>query len=169
MVKQHVDVGDVDKKTCTKCGSTKDNSLFYSNKGKKHPWCKQCFSTLNDTIRYQKYSSIESRVALMIKNAKLSSLKRNNEFAIDANFIISLWYAQNQKCYYTQWKMSLRPNCYTSVSIERINSEIGYTKKNTVLCCTSVNSMKSHYPKSLFIKVCKAVTQAEGIKRPSKA
>ena len=102
-------------------------------------------------------------------SCRQSSKRRNHILEIEKQDLINLWYKQKGVCYYTGWKMKLEPSQPESVSVERLDSSIGYIKKNIVLCCTVVNSMKSHYSKDLFFKVCKAVTQSAGIKRPSKA
>lgn len=54
--------------------------------------------------------------------------------------------------------MELQPNTLLSVSVERIDSEIGYTAQNTVLCCNIINRMKSDLDGQTFFDLCKAVT-----------
>lgn len=44
-----------------------------------------------------------------------------------------------------------------SVSVERIDSSLGYTKENTVLVCNAINRMKSNFEAELFYEMCKGV------------
>ena len=55
-------------------------------------------------------------------------------------------------------KMDLQPNTPLSVSVERVDSNIGYTESNTVLCCNVINKMKSNLDGETFFDMCKAVT-----------
>jgi len=69
-----------------------------------------------------------------------------------------MWETQGGVCVYTGLEMELQPNTLLSVSVERIDSKIGYTSENTVLCCNVVNRMKSDLDGQTFFDVCKAVT-----------
>ena len=44
-----------------------------------------------------------------------------------------------------------------TVSIERINSKIGYTVDNTILVCQAINRMKSDFGFEEFYEMCKDV------------
>jgi hypothetical protein len=55
--------------------------------------------------------------------------------------------------------MDTQPNLFNSVSIERINSSIGYTKDNCVLVCNVVNRMKSDIELDVFLKMCKEIAK----------
>lgn len=46
---------------------------------------------------------------------------------------------------------------YYNVSIDRVDSTVGYTKDNIVLCCDSINSMKNSMPKEFFIELCRNI------------
>jgi len=69
-----------------------------------------------------------------------------------------MWAAQDGLCVYTGIEMELQPNTLLSVSVERIDSSVGYTAENTVLCCNAVNRMKSDLDPETFFDLCKAVT-----------
>jgi hypothetical protein len=69
-----------------------------------------------------------------------------------------MWKAQDGRCVYTGFEMELQPNTLLSVSVERIDSSIGYTSENTVLCCNAVNRMKSDLDPHTFFDMCRAVT-----------
>ena len=51
---------------------------------------------------------------------------------------------QGHRCFYTGVPMTLEEgNRLTQVSIDRLNSDLGYTVENTVLCALGVNLLKS--------------------------
>ena len=70
----------------------------------------------------------------------------NNEQKLQAD-IEELYFRQEGKCAITNLKMSLitghkhRANSFV-VSLDRINSEVGYIKENIQLVCWQVNRMK---------------------------
>ena len=45
-----------------------------------------------------------------------------------------------------------------NISIDRINSSLGYTKDNVQLFAAIVNGMKTDLPDSEFIKICSIIT-----------
>ena len=45
-----------------------------------------------------------------------------------------------------------------NISIDRINSSLGYTKDNVQLVAAIVNRMKTDLPDSEFIKICSIIT-----------
>ena len=58
--------------------------------------------------------------------------------------------------------MTLEAGKLNTVSIERIDSNIGYTLPNTILVCQAINRMKSDFGFEDFYDLCKDVTQFLG-------
>lgn len=153
---------ELGKKTCSKCGYLKNHSEFYKHNQTKdglHSWCKACCKIGNDKSRKKKYSTFEGRVTTFLRTCKTSSEKRGNEFDLDREFLLSLWNNQKGRCYYTNLVMDTQPANPQSVSIERLDSSIGYTKNNTVLVCNYINKMKTDLTMQDFIFFCKAVAK----------
>jgi hypothetical protein len=61
-------------------------------------------------------------------------------------------------CHYTGLSLTEAVGFYNTVSFDRLDSSDGYTKKNTVLCCSIINDMKGTLSKKDFIKFCKLVS-----------
>lgn len=83
----------------------------------------------------------------LLSSIKSGAKNRKLDFEIDYEFIQKLWKIQKGLCYYTKVPMKLtarQKNPY-QVSIDRIDSSLGYIKENTVLCCQSINYMKNDY------------------------
>ena len=53
--------------------------------------------------------------------------------------------------------MTLEANKINTVSVERIDSEVGYTPENTILVCQAINRMKSDFGYDVFYYLCRDV------------
>ena len=144
-------------KKCFKCKQSKAFSLFFKHEQTTdgyHSWCKSCCSEGNKKAREKKNSTIEGRAAIFLQNARKSAIKRKQEFAITLEDIVEFWNKQEQTCPYTGRTMTLESGKLNTVSIERIDSSIGYTKDNTILVCQAVNRMKSDFSLDDFYSIC---------------
>jgi hypothetical protein len=53
--------------------------------------------------------------------------------------------------------MTLESGKINTVSIERIDSKVGYTSQNTILVCQAINRMKSDFKYEQFYYLCRDV------------
>jgi len=149
-------------KTCFSCKDSFELSYFFKSKNTSdglHSWCKQCCNKGNQKSRDKLYSTIEGRARVFLQNARKSAFARGNAFEIEVADIAEMWEIQKQICAYSGKEMTLKPAQSNSVSIERIDSNIGYTKENTVLVCWAINRMKSDFHFDEFFELCKSVTE----------
>lgn len=65
--------------------------------------------------------------------------------------LMEMWEAQNGRCALTNKKMTYAFNCLFSVSIDRIDSNKGYTKDNVQLVCQGANYAKNKFTNSEFL------------------
>lgn len=147
-------------KTCFKCKKTKEISLFFKHKQTSdgyHSWCKGCCNVGNIKSRAKVYSTIEGRAKIFLQSCKRSAVKRKQIFDLQLLDIVSFWNKQNKMCAYSGVEMTLEPGKLNTVSVERINSSVGYTKENTVLVCHIVNRMKSDFKYEEFYQYCSNV------------
>ena len=70
---------------------------------------------------------------------------------------MEMWEQQGGLCCYTGIQMTTQAAMPNSVSVERVDNSIGYTRDNTVLVCNGVNSMKSAMNGEDFFYFCKSV------------
>ena len=68
-----------------------------------------------------------------------------------------MWEKQHGLCCYTGIEMTTLPSMKNSLSVERVDNSVGYTKNNTVLVCNKINSMKSSMSGEDFFNFCKSV------------
>ena len=98
----------------------------------------------------------------LLSSIKSGANNRKLDFKIDYEFIQNLWETQNGLCFYTKVPMKLtarQKNPY-QVSIDRIDSNLGYTTDNTVLCCQCINYMKNDYSLEHFTLFINSLQEA---------
>ena len=152
-------------KTCFRCKESKAEGFFFRHKQTAdglHSWCKQCCQAGNARARAKKDSTIEGKAITFWRNARKSAEKRKQAFEITLLDIVDCWNKQQQICAYSGRKMTLVSNQLNTVSIERIDSKIGYTPENTILVCQAVNRMKSNFGYEDFYELCRDVAMFLG-------
>ena len=92
--------------------------------------------------------------------AKSSAKRKNLNFDLSPEFLLELYNKQEGKCYYTGIKMLMNQSCNPHLlSLDRINSTLGYTKNNVVFCCFHVNIMKRDLTINEFFQFCKQIVE----------
>ena len=147
-------------KTCFRCKESKSLDLFfkhYQTSDGYHSWCKSCCKEGNNKSRTKQNSTIEGRAKIFLMNAQKSAKKRNQSFELSIQDIVDCWNAQVKICAYSGREMTLEAGKLNTVSIERIDSNVGYTIKNTILVCQAINRMKSDFEYEDFYNLCRDV------------
>jgi hypothetical protein len=137
-------------KICKICGETKSVDDFYkSQRGLK---CKVCTLNITRDYKRQKRKSSdfkksegvnqkERRVRLWQNTLINDSKKRGKEHTLTVTDINEMYENQNGLCYW--FKIPLIPSNYSKhpqqPSLDRLDRNKGYTKKNVVLTCYSAN------------------------------
>ncbi len=148
-------------KVCFKCKQEKSYDFFFKHNQTSdgyHSWCKSCCTEGSNKSRAKQNSTIQGRAKIFLQNARKSAAKRGQEFSLSIDDVVKCWIDQNQICAYSGRKMTLEAGKLNTVSIERINSEIGYTKDNTILVCQAINRMKSDFGFDDFYDLCRDVS-----------
>ena len=152
-------------KTCFRCKTSYENTFFFKSANTVdglHSWCKECCRKNGAKVVAKLNSKIETRAKIFLRNAKNSAKKRNQEFSLEINDIVDFWNKQNKICAYSGLEMTLEAGKLQTVSIERIDSKIGYTKDNTILVCQAINRMKSDFAYEDFYMLCQSVAKFLG-------
>lgn len=151
------------KRYCPNCGSIKRLEEFHSY---KLSYCKQC-----EKIKYDEKTGekkLSDFILYKIKNSVMSLYKRHPDLTsdIDFNYIMDMYNSQNGKCFYSGRILELSRKSDFSLSIDRIDSKVGYMKGNIVLCCKIINYMKQEYDVGLFLRLCKDVAKYQSQSSP---
>ena len=123
--------------------------------------CNECDAKRTALYKNNKIKTIQGKVDFLFSNISRRCRDKNHKLDFGKEYLIHLWEKQGGKCFYTDVKMSLgshnsRKDLYNlnfkNVSVDRVDSRIGYTKDNIVLCCWGVNNMKQQMDYDEFIK-----------------
>jgi hypothetical protein len=139
MFKSHRFENGVEVKKCGKCKSF----LPLNDFGRSfRAWdllldycvnCKADYSALNKVNTLYK----------IWKSTKRSSKQRGIEFDLSLEDVEKQYEQQNKKCFYSGVEMTEESGFPNKVTIDRINSDLGYIKSNIVLCGYIANMMKN--------------------------
>jgi hypothetical protein len=109
-------------------------------------------------LRIKKYTeTLRGRIKALLKGAKASAQAKSYEFSITEDYLLELWERQNGRCSYTGVAMSTATKCPNLVSIDRVDSKVGYVIGNIQLCCWRVNRAKNSMNEDEFLFMCKQV------------
>ena len=115
--------------------------------------CRLCNATLQRKSR-EKYP-----IKFLLRDAKQHAKQRKREFDLCEQDIIDQLFKQNNNCAISGLSFSKY-----KISLDRIDSNKGYTKDNIQLLTIQVNRMKSDFEVTDFIDVCKQITKFNGDK-----
>lgn len=110
--------------------------------------------------RYQNLT-LDQKFEMLINTAKK---RKNFECSISVEYVKSIWQKQEGRCAYTKLPLTADANQLTTMSLDRIDSDVGYVEGNVQLVCISINRMKLDYPEHQFIQLCHCVAQNNSIK-----
>ncbi len=148
------------------CGKhcLKRTSTLTSKRGVKSCGCafyEFCKRTGKESSSWKGYNDI---TGTYYRRLIEGSLKRNIEFKLTIEDIWELYISQDKKCAYTGKDIYFDSpgylNRYTgNLSLDRIDSTIGYVKGNIQLVLKEVNIAKGQLKHEDFINMCKLITE----------
>jgi hypothetical protein len=139
-------------KCICKCGVEKEINVsnLRSDRSKKCKSCSGLERRSKDIIPGYIYQIIYQRCRF-----------KNKELNIDKDYLEKLFLEQERKCALTGWEISFAPTISeknnTTASLDRINSNLGYVKRNIQWLHKDVNMMKQKLSQDRFIEICKVV------------
>jgi hypothetical protein len=84
--------------------------------------------------------------------------KRNNlDFQLTDKIIEDKLKEQNNLCYISKQPLSYKENDWNSISLDRLDSELGYTIENTIIVTKFVNNSKNNLSLDEYINLIKLV------------
>ena len=152
---------------CKVCGETDPDKFYRSAK----TICYEChkvrakeryrnMSESEKTSYKKKVNEWNNNNVFVVRclHAKHRSNRKNKKFDLSAEYLEELYEQQEGKCYYSGRYMTTDDiGNMDTVSIDRIDSSLGYTKDNIVLCCWAVNEMKKALSYENFINIIKDI------------
>ena len=104
-----------------------------------------------------------------IKYLKNNAPRRKLSFNISSLDLEEQWIKQNGKCFYTNVYLKAdipkeSVNKETLVSVDRIDSNIGYEKNNIRFVSYDINTMKATNTHHKFIRLCQSIIEHDKLK-----
>jgi len=123
------------KHKCKLCGDN-DIENFYKRSSTQ---CKKC--SIKKTSEWINNNFIRSQFTQAKHRAKRDEIV----FELTLEMIVGKYEKQGGKCKVSNIQLELRNNLWNSLSLDRVNSKIGYTDENTVLVTKFLNNSKNIY------------------------
>jgi len=143
---------------CQTCGKTQEyNNKKDLNKAvKKASLCRSCTNRVR-VLTLKKYKDIPMSW-FDIRKRKAEAKGRVFEF--DIKYVWEVYIRQNRKCALSGLPLDFDKDTDNGmVSLDRINNNKGYVKRNIQLVHKDVNYMKYIYDQKYFIKMCTLVAE----------
>jgi hypothetical protein len=151
---------DIENKYCKRCHEDKPltRDFFYWNKKKRvfSNWCIPCCISHAASIKAGKEKnktrpSSDDPLEKLFITRRDRMWRRHQESnwegeVVTTRELIDLYKSSGGKCHYTGLEYSLIEHGPLLMTVDRIDSSVGYTKENTVLCCWFVNCAKNIWP-----------------------
>ena len=96
---------------------------------------------------------------------KIRAKRLNYDFNLDGDFLWELFLKQNRRCALSGMEIGfpkawgIKSKTEITASLDRINSNMGYTKGNVQWVHKTINTMKMNMSDNEFIKLCKLVAK----------
>ncbi len=145
---------------CNDCGET-DISKFYISKKSR---CISCYSNrykiMSDKdksvyIKKQKGWRLNNLIRYRVLSAKHRAIRGKLPFEITDDIIREKIESQGGLCYISKQPFSYNENDWNSISLDRLDSGLGYTIENTIIVTKFVNNSKTNLSLDEYIKLIK--------------
>ena len=163
-------------KVCPKCNTEKTFSEYHKDNTKRDGHTSYCIICAKESARshysqnntrsrisknnYTHYDETQKQILSRLKNLTTKARLRTKwDHNIDFEYLYELWVKQEGRCAYSGLPLSLEANQLETLSLDRINSKIGYQKGNVQLVCSMVNRMKQEFCESDFIRMCHLIAE----------
>jgi hypothetical protein len=159
-------------KTCATCQATLPVESFYMSvsrsaggKTRVTTDCRPCYLKQRKRIREARRGQPFNIPIPTYLNYLHSKARYRKQVSFEKTDLLELWKKQKGLCALTGWEMTTRQNTghvLTNMSIDRIDSTVGYELSNVQLVCDSANKAKNSLTEKDFVALCKAVFLTRG-------
>lgn len=104
-----------------------------------------------------KINSLDERIKHIIRNARSRSNIKGKDFNLTLEGVKQIYSDQNGQCFYSGLPLSFKTNDPSLLSIDRVNSDLGYVFGNVVLTTWACNAMKQDLDMETFLATAKLI------------
>jgi hypothetical protein len=155
-------------KVCKICGERNENMFYPQRKSKCKKCCSQSQTTKNrydlmtddEKKEYKRKLKIwrtDNLIRFRVTSAKHRAIRKGLSFEITENHILEKLKNQDDKCYISKQPLSYNENDWNSFSLDRLDSNLGYTIENTIIVTKFVNLSKSNLSLDEYLTLIKLV------------
>ena len=151
---------------CCNCKEKKQPQEICTGKKKRKNLCRKCATAIESERR----SSEKGIFKDIVCNAKSAAKRRFNrgrtkcgQVEVDEDFVKKLWHDQCGLCAVCNIKLEWSSGPWR-VSLDRIDSDLGYLKSNVRLVCWIVNNGMSNFGDESFETMCEEVSKMKRIR-----
>ena len=148
--------------SCVICGDSEIYNFYPKRKNK----CKVCLSKeyknrgdKDEYIKKQKEWRSNNLIHYRVMSAKHRATRKGFVFEITDDDIVEKLKSQDGKCFISKKPISMNEKDWYSLSLDRLDSDIGYTKENTIVVTKFVNISKNDLSLDLYLKLLKEVCE----------
>ena len=148
----------------TLAGKEKAGKIMYAYRDGLKRYCKKCKHE-KDKEHRRNYDQ-DTKLYKMLQSRWLGARDRANrhnlQFDLTKEFLQELWNKQKGLCALSGIPMTYELDSgrtFTNVSIDRINTNLGYTQDNIQLVCMAVNQMKSDMSLQELYMFCESIVE----------
>lgn len=141
-------IAQENKMICRTCKIIKTLDLFSKRKNIEYTmWvteCRNCENIRKNEIAQKRANEkgLEWNIKQILRSINNRTKKSKLNVDIDITFLINLFNQQDGICPYSGRKMKFDINSQERLSLDRKDSNKGYTKDNVVWCCWQANNIK---------------------------
>lgn len=139
-------------KYCTKCETIAKHRLVKDNRTNRQNWYYSCVICAENSCKKHRLNNWYKYLA-----QKANARKRPNSIKLVEEDILYLAFRQDYKCALTNQDLNIVSKWWKP-SLDRIDSNLGYTKNNIRLVAWIVNHTKGKLTDEEFISMCNKVT-----------
>lgn len=134
---------------CRKCNKVLPSDQF--QKGRVGTPREYTFSYCNSCRNLHTKSRRSRNLDLFLKerhsNLKRRAAAQSTYFNLTLVDFIEIYHSQDGKCFYTGAELHVKAGegrKENSLSVDRVNNKLGYTRENVVFCTSRINTVKSN-------------------------
>ena len=151
----------IEQRICRGCDKL-ENETKFSKTGKMCNTCRNKLKGNNwrEAARKRNESSPDLFLKMLFHAVKARSdncWHKNVEFNLTIEYLITLWEKQSGRCAISSVKLLHRRKSLFTVSVDRINSTLGYIEGNVQLTCKAMNLAKQHHTNSEMQELISAI------------
>lgn len=130
---------------------------------KSTQWARQNKEKVAERDKERK-GTLDGKLLNLVTQSRYRAKQSGLDHDVDRSYLKGLYEGQDGLCALSGIPMTIigtrgSEDYWKSISIDRIDSSLGYTEGNVQLVCTGVNYMKKDMSDQMFIDFCRKVTE----------